>query len=213
VLSRRRSAPFHTGADAAPLQPPNLRLIGDLPFTRHDREALSAWLAEAGWPRGQMDMPTLEGYLVALLAWPVGVAPGAWLESASENRLTRGVRQVHCARDRVPAGTRSRARCESTELHPHAVETGSRGARTQPSAGCFLGTGFSAGSSTELPGPGLALECGPRCRIAHRALRLFPIRRAAPQQNRGRRLEVLGVDARGGARLARPARRVLIPKH
>lgn len=80
MLSRRRSAPFQTGgADAAPLQPPNLRTVGALPFTRQDRETLSAWLAEAGWPRGRMDMAVLEGYLVALLAWPVGLSPGAWL--------------------------------------------------------------------------------------------------------------------------------------
>ena len=40
---------------------------------------LAAWLAEAGWPRGHMDIATLEGYLIALLAWPVGVPAGAWL--------------------------------------------------------------------------------------------------------------------------------------
>jgi yecA family protein len=77
VLPRRtRSA----SSDAGPiLLPPNLRTLGELPFTRGDRETLSAWLAEAGWPRGKMDIGTLEGYLVALLVWPVGVSSGAWL--------------------------------------------------------------------------------------------------------------------------------------
>jgi yecA family protein len=53
--------------------------FGALHFTPHDREVLSAWLAQDGWPRGAMDMAMLEGYLVALLTWPVRVHPGAWL--------------------------------------------------------------------------------------------------------------------------------------
>ena len=68
-----------TRADPSALQPPKMNMFGTLRFTPEDREALSAWLAQGGWPRGGMDIVMLEGYLVALLAWPVRVQPGAWL--------------------------------------------------------------------------------------------------------------------------------------
>jgi yecA family protein len=79
VLQRRFRATSSKRAEAAALLPPGLRELGALPFTPSDREALRTWLAEGGWPRGQMDIATLEGYLIALLVWPVGVMPGAWL--------------------------------------------------------------------------------------------------------------------------------------
>jgi|SRR5581483_10452152 len=66
-------------ADAPSLQPPKISVLGALHFTPHDREVLSAWLAQDGWPRGTVDIAMLEGYLVALLAWPIRVHPGAWL--------------------------------------------------------------------------------------------------------------------------------------
>jgi hypothetical protein len=53
--------------------------LGTLSFTQRDRETLGAWLAEGGWPRDSMDIATLEGYLVALLVWPVGLSSGALL--------------------------------------------------------------------------------------------------------------------------------------
>ena len=68
-----------TRAGPPAFQPPNLGASGALHFTLEDREVLSAWLGEDGWPRGSMDMAMLEGYLVALLTWPVRVHPGAWL--------------------------------------------------------------------------------------------------------------------------------------
>ncbi len=40
---------------------------------------MDAWLAEDGWPAEHMDAATLEGYLVALLVWPIQLSPGAWL--------------------------------------------------------------------------------------------------------------------------------------
>ncbi len=61
------------------LLPPNLGTLEMRPFTPERRQALRAWLGEAGWPRGTMDLPMLEGYLVALLVWPVGISSGAWL--------------------------------------------------------------------------------------------------------------------------------------
>ena len=69
----------NTRADPPVLQPPNMSALGGLHFTLEDREVLSTWLAQDGWPRGTMDIAMLEGYLVALLAWPVRVQPGAWL--------------------------------------------------------------------------------------------------------------------------------------
>jgi yecA family protein len=59
--------------------PPNLLTFGAVPFGDPQRTRLTAWLREAGWPREHMDVATLEGYLVALIAWPVGISSGAWL--------------------------------------------------------------------------------------------------------------------------------------
>jgi yecA family protein len=61
------------------LVPPNLRSFGSVPFTAHDFRVLDAWLAEEGWPAERMDAAMLEGYLVALLVWPIQLSPGAWL--------------------------------------------------------------------------------------------------------------------------------------
>jgi yecA family protein len=65
--------------DAGEFMPPNLRTLGAMPFGESQAARLSSWLREAGWPREHMDMAELEGYLVALIAWPVGIASGAWL--------------------------------------------------------------------------------------------------------------------------------------
>ena len=65
---------------AAPLLvPPNVENLGSLPFTEHEFAQLDAWLAEDGWPIERMDMATMEGYLVALLVWPIELSSGAWL--------------------------------------------------------------------------------------------------------------------------------------
>jgi len=75
-LSRRyRSA----RPDAGDFVPPNMRELGALPFGDPQRARLSAWLREAAWPRSHMEMAELEGFLVALIAWPVGISSGAWL--------------------------------------------------------------------------------------------------------------------------------------
>ncbi len=63
------------------LLPPDLETMGPLPFTAEDFAKLDAWLAEEGWPANRMDVAMLEGYLVALLAWPVELPSGAWLPS------------------------------------------------------------------------------------------------------------------------------------
>jgi yecA family protein len=66
-------------AEAGTVLPPNLRTLESLSFTDRERTALQDWLAEAGWPRGALDIHALEGYLVALLIWPVELPCGAWL--------------------------------------------------------------------------------------------------------------------------------------
>lgn len=65
--------------DPGELMPPDLRTIGPAPFGDEQRARLTAWLREAGWQREHMEIAALEGYLVALIAWPVGVPTGAWL--------------------------------------------------------------------------------------------------------------------------------------
>ena len=66
---------------ARTLLPPNLRAMESIPFTAAEFASLDAWLAEDGWPDERMDIATLEGYLVALLVWPIEIAEGAWLPS------------------------------------------------------------------------------------------------------------------------------------
>lgn len=59
--------------------PPDLGDLGTIAFTSEDRDVLTAWLGEPGWPKGSMDMTTLDGYLTAFVAWPIALPPGAWL--------------------------------------------------------------------------------------------------------------------------------------
>ena len=61
------------------LVPPKLSEFGHQPFTSRERETLAHWLHEPTWPRGTLNIYALEGYLTALLVWPVGSQPGAWL--------------------------------------------------------------------------------------------------------------------------------------
>jgi yecA family protein len=61
------------------LLPPNLQALGTLPFSAGHFAELDAWLAEEGWPPERMDVAMLEGYLAALLVWPIKLSPGAWL--------------------------------------------------------------------------------------------------------------------------------------
>jgi yecA family protein len=67
------------GQTVPQLLPPDLQSLGSIAFTLLDFKALDAWLAEEGWPAEHMDAAMLEGYLVALLAWPIQLSPGAWL--------------------------------------------------------------------------------------------------------------------------------------
>ena len=61
------------------LLPPKLSELGHQPFTSIEWEALACLLREPTWPRGTLSIYGLEGYLTALLVWPVVSQPGAWL--------------------------------------------------------------------------------------------------------------------------------------
>src|SRR5580698_1106935 len=67
------------GQTVPQLLPPDLKSLGAIAFTPLDFQALDVWLAEEGWPAEHMDAAMLEGYLVALLVWPIQLSPGAWL--------------------------------------------------------------------------------------------------------------------------------------
>jgi len=58
---------------------PNLLTLGAMSFGEPERSRLRTWLREAAWPREHMEIAQIVGYLVALIAWPVGISPGAWL--------------------------------------------------------------------------------------------------------------------------------------
>jgi yecA family protein len=75
---RRHHTPLY-GYTPTLLLPPNLETVGPVPFAAQDFAKLDAWLAEQGWPDGRMDVAALEGYLVALLSWPIELGAGAWL--------------------------------------------------------------------------------------------------------------------------------------
>jgi yecA family protein len=78
-LARRSRSAANGRPDPGELMPPDLRAFGAAPFGDAQRARLNSWLREGGWPRERMDIAMLEGYLVALLAWPVGISAGAWL--------------------------------------------------------------------------------------------------------------------------------------
>src|SRR5271168_5036817 len=79
TMKRKGHPPPLYGYTPQLLLPPNLETVGPVPFTAQDFAKLDAWLAEEGWPDGRMDVATLEGYLVALLSWPIELGAGAWL--------------------------------------------------------------------------------------------------------------------------------------
>lgn len=65
--------------DAGELMPPNLSTFDAVPFGATQRTHLRAWLSQGAWPREHMELEELEGYLVALITWPVVISSGAWL--------------------------------------------------------------------------------------------------------------------------------------
>ena len=65
--------------DLPVLLPPKLSELGHQPFAAIERDSLARLLREPTWPRGTLNIYGLEGYLTALLVWPVELQPGAWL--------------------------------------------------------------------------------------------------------------------------------------
>ncbi len=78
-LAKRNRSGRTSQPDPGELMPPDLRTLGVAPFGDQQRARLTAWLSEAAWPRGHMNLAELEGFLVALIAWPVDMSAGAWL--------------------------------------------------------------------------------------------------------------------------------------
>lgn len=79
MTSKARYTSRYTRAAPVMLLPPNLQDMGSIPFTAKSFAELDVWLAEEGWPPEHMDAAMLEGYLVALLVWPIELSAGAWL--------------------------------------------------------------------------------------------------------------------------------------
>ena len=79
MTSKARYTSRYARVTPAVLMPPNLQDMGSLPFTASSFTELDVWLAEDGWPPERMDAAMLEGYLVALLVWPIELSAGAWL--------------------------------------------------------------------------------------------------------------------------------------
>ncbi len=79
MTSKARYTSRYARVAPAELLPPYLRDMGALPFTADSFAELDAWLAEDGWPPEHMDAAMLEGYLVALITWPIELSAGAWL--------------------------------------------------------------------------------------------------------------------------------------
>ena len=61
------------------LVPPDIEKFGPVAFLSSDRSRLGEWLNEADWPRDTMNVVAIEGYLVAMIVWPINLPPGAWL--------------------------------------------------------------------------------------------------------------------------------------
>ena len=79
MISKTRRTARHAYPEPAALMPPNLHTMRELAFSEEEFAQLDAWLAEEGWPAARMDIAMLEGYLVALLVWPIAVSAGALL--------------------------------------------------------------------------------------------------------------------------------------
>ena len=61
------------------LLPPKLNEFEHQAFTTTRHQSLARWLADPTWSRETLSIYGLEGYLTALLVWPIGLQPGAWL--------------------------------------------------------------------------------------------------------------------------------------
>lgn len=60
---------------------PNPEDLGHRPFAEPDLLALTQLLQDPAWPRGAMNIYSLEGFLVALLVMPLGLRTRVWMPS------------------------------------------------------------------------------------------------------------------------------------
>jgi yecA family protein len=60
---------------------PNFEELGHRPFSEPDLLALAQLLQDPAWPRGAMNIYSLEGFLVALLVMPLGLRTRVWMPS------------------------------------------------------------------------------------------------------------------------------------
>lgn len=77
--SRSVTARYSRHEATPALLPPKVDELGHQAFSSLEQESLARWLQEPAWPRGTLNIYALEGYLTALLVWPVQLQPGAWL--------------------------------------------------------------------------------------------------------------------------------------
>jgi yecA family protein len=77
--SRSFMAHHSRNMETPALLPPKVSEFGHQAFSVIEQESLARWLQEPAWPRGTLNIYALEGYLTALLVWPVALRPGAWL--------------------------------------------------------------------------------------------------------------------------------------
>ncbi len=157
----------------------------------------------------------LEGYLIALLVWPIGLMPGAWLPPIWGEQ----------GGWRVPEKIRAPdAFAKFTSLVIGFLQELDRGLRANPPRfaptigaealakheaphhRCSLGTGICASAATKLARPHVAIDRRTYLRRMHCPLRFASdvTRRAGPGNLRG--CVRSGVDACGGAPFPRPAR-------
>ena len=122
------------------------------------------------------------------------------LEGASENCLSRSVREVYRAGDWLPAGTRPSACCPPVLVRAHAVQMRACGARPPPSTGHFLGARLSTSPATELSGAGVPHDGRTLRSRSNRILCLVLSNCDVRRYGRGDGIEGSSLDAPGRAR-------------
>jgi len=78
-MYRSRKTHSHSYVETPTLLPPKLNQFEHQAFTSSRHQSLARWLADPAWPRETLSIYGLEGYLTALLVWPIDLQPGAWL--------------------------------------------------------------------------------------------------------------------------------------
>lgn len=182
-MNRKSRRTLRSGrAEPIMLLPPNMQ--NAVPFDANDFAKLDAWLAEEGWPADRMDVAMLEGYLVALLAWPIELPRclaslrlgNTRLESGRKDRDSRTICHFRRTDHRLLSGIGAPADRVANRAY---VRSGRQRALLVGAVFCRrgLGDGLYDGAASEFDRIGFAL-CG--CcgrRRGHCALRVAAIHR------------------------------------